>query len=71
MSKIVFTVPFYRACGGQPICLLSCYTAGLQSWWSLLRNLHLRAQFPTISLPPSLQLNRVKREKSEETRGGC
>jgi hypothetical protein len=70
MCKIVFTVPFYRACEGQPICLLSCYTAGLQSWQSLLCNLHLPAQFPTISLPSSLQLNRVNREKNLKKQEG-
>jgi hypothetical protein len=30
--KIIFTVPFYRACGAQPPRLLGCYTVGLQSW---------------------------------------
>jgi hypothetical protein len=29
IRKIVFTVPFYHACGAQPLCLLDCYTVGL------------------------------------------
>jgi hypothetical protein len=39
--KIIFTTPFYRAYGAQPLCLLGC-------------NLHLPAQLPTIPPPPSL-----------------
>jgi hypothetical protein len=27
--KIIFTVPFYRACGAQMLCLLGCYAVGL------------------------------------------
>jgi hypothetical protein len=41
MRNIFFTVPFYHAYGAQPFCLLGCYTTGLQSWRSLLCNLHL------------------------------
>jgi hypothetical protein len=26
MCKLIFTAPFYRACGAQPLCLLSYYT---------------------------------------------
>jgi hypothetical protein len=27
--KIVFTLPFYRVYGAQPLCLIGCYTVGL------------------------------------------
>jgi hypothetical protein len=29
MRKVVFTMPFYRAYGAQPFCLLIYYTVGL------------------------------------------
>jgi hypothetical protein len=29
MRKIIFIVPFYHACGAQPLCLLGYYTTGL------------------------------------------
>jgi hypothetical protein len=29
MCKLVFTMPFYRICGAQSLCLIGYYTAGL------------------------------------------
>jgi hypothetical protein len=29
MRRIIFTAPFYRAFGAEPLCLLRCYTAVL------------------------------------------
>jgi hypothetical protein len=29
MHKIIFTAPFYDACGSQPLRLLGCYITGL------------------------------------------
>jgi hypothetical protein len=52
MHKIVFTAPFYRACGAQMLCLLSCYSAGklavapMQPTSSHMISHHPSASFP-------------------------
>jgi hypothetical protein len=65
MHKIVFTTPFFHACGAPPLCLISCYTtcykAGMvgpvQPTSSRMTSHHFSASFPVAK----------NKEKNRET----
>jgi hypothetical protein len=62
--KLVFNAPFYSAYKAPPICLLSCYTMGLQSWRSPLHTTYILSH--DLPLSPYLLPYTVEKREIEK-----